>query len=400
VSGQLPPPTPAPGGPPAGWYPDPLRPAGWRWWNGSVWTTFTEAAYGGAAVVTPGRRRPWWPRWLSVPVAICAPLTLLGIVVLAILDPISVLAGLVPLALVLPVVAWFDRVEPEPRASKVHALLWGATVAIVGGVIINTVVAITAGEAAAIVLSAPIAEEALKGLGIVWAVRRREVDGVSDGIVYAAWVALGFAVVEDMTYFAQASVEGAFLPVFILRALLTPFAHPLFTFWIGLAIGLAVRRGARLWPSALWGYGLAVASHMAWNGSLAITEINSDIDEDVAIGVILVMAALFVLLFVAVAIAMVVMRRREQRSFIDGVPAVVARHGITPTEAAVFSSWSSILAARRQLPRSHRRDFDAVHAALARLVQLQQRPIAADADSEVVLAEQLAAARARLHQRR
>ncbi len=365
-----------------------------------MWTTFTEAAYGGAVAVAPGRRRPWWPRWLSVPVAICAPLTLFGIVVLAILDPISVLAGLVPLALVLPVVAWFDRVEPEPRASKVHALLWGATVAIVGGVIINTVVAITAGEAAAIVLSAPIAEEALKGLGIVWAVRRREVDGVSDGIVYAAWVALGFAVVEDMTYFAQASVEGAFLPVFILRALLTPFAHPLFTFWIGLAIGLAVRRGARLWPSALWGYGLAVASHMAWNGSLAITEINSDIDEDVAIGVILVMAALFVLLFVAVAIAMVVMRRREQRSFIAGVPAVVARHGITPAEAAMFSSWGTILAARRQLPRSHRRDFDAVHAALARLVQLEQRPVTADPNSEMVLAEQLATARARLHQRR
>jgi RsiW-degrading membrane proteinase PrsW (M82 family) len=364
-----------------------------------MWTTFTEAAYGGAAAPNV-RRRPWWPRWLSVPVAVCAPLVVLGIVVLAVLDPVSVLAGLVPLALVLPVVAWFDRVEPEPRASKVHALLWGATVAIVGGVIINTLVAVTAGEAAAIVLSAPIAEEALKGLGIVWAVRRREVDGVSDGIVYAAWVALGFAVVEDMTYFAQASVEGAFVPVFILRALLTPFAHPLFTFWIGLAIGLAVRRGARLWPSALWGYGLAVASHMAWNGSLAITEIDSDIDEDVAIGVILVMAAVFVLLFAAVAIAMVVMRRREQRRFIEGVPAVVARHGITPVEAAMFASWGSVLAARRQLPRSHRRDFDAVHAAIARLVQLQQRPVAADPDSEVVLGEQLAAARARLHQRR
>ncbi len=367
-----------------------------------MWTTFTEAAFGGGATGagTTVRRRPWWPRWLSVPVAVCAPLAVVGVVILAILEPIAVLAGLVPLALVLPVVAWFDRVEPEPRASKVHAVLWGASVAIVGAVIINTVVAITAGEAAAIVLSAPIVEEALKGLGIVWAVRRREVDGVSDGIVYAAWVALGFAVVEDMTYFAQASVEGAFLPVFILRALLTPFAHPLFTFWIGLAIGIAVRRGVRIWPSAMWGYALAVASHMAWNGSLALGEIDSTIDEDVAIGVVLVMAALFVLLFIAVAVTMVVMRRREQGRFIAGVPSVVARYGISSAEAAMFASWRSVLSARRQLPRSHRRDFDAVHASIARLVQLDQRPVAADPNSEAVLAEQLAAARARLHRQR
>jgi len=72
------------------------------------------------------------------------------------------------------------------------------------------------------------------------ALRRREVDGVTDGIVYAGWVALGFAVVEDMTYFSLTSIEGDLLPVFVVRAILTPFAHPLFTFWIGLALGRAV----------------------------------------------------------------------------------------------------------------------------------------------------------------
>ena len=67
------------------------------------------------------------------------------------------------------------------------------------------------GETAAIVVSAPLFEEAAKGMGVYWAVRRREVDGVSDGIVYAGWVALGFAVVEDATYFALADVEGDLL---------------------------------------------------------------------------------------------------------------------------------------------------------------------------------------------
>jgi RsiW-degrading membrane proteinase PrsW (M82 family) len=374
--------------PPPGWYPDPVRGAGWRWWNGTAWTTFVD----GATAAAPKPRRP---RWLSIPVAICAPLVALGVVLLAVLDTVSVLAGLVPLAIVLPVVSWLDRVEPEPRASRVHALLWGASVAIVGALIVNTVVALVAGDVASMVISAPVVEEALKGLGVVWAVRRREVDGVTDGIVYAAWVALGFAVVEDMTYFATASVEGALLPVFVIRALLTPFAHPLFTFWTGLAIGRAVRDRRPILPGALWGYALAVLTHMMWNGSLAIGEITPDIDEDVATGVVIGAAALFVALFVAVAVTVAMMRRRERSRFVAGVPQVVLRHGVAPDEAVMFASWRHLLQARRSLPRSRRKHFDAVHAAIARLVLLHDRqPI--DLDAERVLAAQLHDARSRL----
>jgi protease PrsW len=383
--------------PPAGWYLDPVRGAGWRWWNGSAWTTFTEIEAGAAA--RGAERQPRGPRWISVPVGICAPLVAIGVIVLAFVVPLAVVAGLVPFVIVLPVIAWFDRVEPEPRASRVHAVLWGASVAIAGALVVNTVVGVVAGEVAAMVLSAPIVEEALKGLGVLWAVRRREIDSVSDGIVYAAWVALGFAVVEDMTYFATASVEGAFVPVFVLRALLTPFAHPLFTFWIGLAVGLAVRRRRSL-VTAWWGYVLAVGTHMAWNGSLAFGDVRSDVDDDVAASVIVGAMILFVGLFAAVAIALVVMHRREQRRFVAGVPGVVFRHGLGPDEAAVFTSWSMLLAARKRVPRRRRRHFDAVHAAVARLVLLYERqpvdgqPI--DDATERVLVAQLHAARTRL----
>jgi protease PrsW len=379
--------------PPAGWYPDPVRGTGWRWWNGTAWTTFVDGATVAAGAVAA--RKPRHPRWLSVPVVICAPLVALGVVLLAVLDPVSALAGLVPLAIVLPVVSWLDRVEPEPRASRAHALLWGASVAVVGALIVNTVVALVAGDVTAMVVSAPIVEEALKALGVVWAVRRREVDSVSDGIVYAAWVALGFAVVEDMTYFATASVEGAFLPVFVIRAVLTPFAHPLFTFWTGLAIGQAVLKGRPVLPSALWGYGLAVLTHMTWNGSLAFGAITPDVDDDVAVGVVLGAAALFLVLFVAVAVTLATMRRREQRRFMAGVPAIVMRHGIAPDEASMFASWRGLLQARRRLPRSRRRHFDAVHATIARLVLLHER-VPFDTDAERVLAAQLHDARRRL----
>lgn len=371
---------------PAGWYRDPTDPSIWRWWNGHGWTPFASPA-------GPSTRKPRLPRWSSVPVAICAPLVLLGVGFIAISQPVSVLAGLVPLAIVLPVLSWLDRVEPEPTASRIHALLWGACVAVLVSIVINTIVAVVVGDVASMVISAPIVEEGSKAAGLWWALRRREIDGVTDGIVYAGWIALGFAVVEDMTYFSMASIDGSLLPVFIVRALLTPFAHPLFTFWTGLAVGRAVQRGRPLWPGALWGYAAAVGTHALWNGSLALGEITPDITEDVAIDVVLITAALFVVLFVAVAVVLATARRREQRHFVHMAPFLVQQYRLSDEEAVRFSDWTALLRARRAVPRRARRHFDHVHAALARLAMLHERLNDIDPNVETVLRADLARAR-------
>lgn len=388
MSEPLAPPSDIPA-PPAGWYVDPATPGRWRWWNGHAWTTFVSDGHA-------AERKPRLPRWLSVPVAAATLPVLLLVGILAITGPLSVAAGLVPLAIVLPVLSWLDRVEPEPTASRVHAILWGATVAVLVSIVVNTVVAVVAGDIASMVVSAPLIEEASKAAGIIWAVRRREVDGVSDGIVYAGWIAIGFAVVEDMTYFATAAIDGALLPVFIVRAVLTPFAHPLFTFWTGLAIGRSVQRGRSLFPAALWGYALAVGTHALWNGSLAFGEITPEVTEDVAIGVIMVTALLFVVLFVTVAVALVTARRREQRRFVQMTPFLVGQYRLSAAEAEQFASWSSLLSTRRQLPRRHRRPFDRVHAALARLALLYERLNEFDHERERILAAELEDARTAL----
>lgn len=388
MSVVLPPPE-APSGTPAGWYQDPIRPDQWRWWDGHVWTTFVSMGQ-------TTERKPRLPRWLSVPVLVTAPFALLLVGVLAFTQPMSVVAGLMPLAIVLPVLSWLDRIEPEPTSSRVHALLWGACVAVVVSIVVNTIVALAAGDVAAMVISAPLIEEASKGAGILFALRRREVDRVSDGIVYAGWIAIGFAVVEDMTYFAQASLDGAFVPVFVIRALLTPFAHPLFTFWTGLAIGRAVQRGRSPVRGALWGFSAAVATHAAWNGALAIGEITPDITEDVAVGVILVTAALFVILFCSVAAALVWARRRELRRFERMTPFLAQHYRLSHAEASHFADWPTLLRARRAMPRRHRRSFDRVHAALARLAMLHAGLNDVDPDVERVLAIQLEEARAEL----
>ncbi len=128
-------------GPPAGWYADPADPTRWRWWDGIAWTAHSAAPR--------GSRRPRLPRWLSPPVLVCSILVGLGLVVVGIQSPWAVVAGLIPLVIVLPALRWLDRVEPEPLSSRVHAVLWGASVAILVSLIVNTVVALTAGETAA-----------------------------------------------------------------------------------------------------------------------------------------------------------------------------------------------------------------------------------------------------------
>jgi RsiW-degrading membrane proteinase PrsW (M82 family) len=361
-----------------GWYPDPWRVVPWRWWDGRTWT---------AHVARASERKPRLPAWLSPPVLVAAVLTVPLVIILLITSPLAVLAGLVPLVIVWPAMAWLDRVEPEPRSSRIHAVLWGATVAGTVSAVVNSIVFVSASEAVAAVVSAPLIEEATKGLGVYWAVRRREVDGVIDGIVYAGWVALGFAVVEDFTYFASAADEGMLVPVFILRALLTPFAHPLFTSWIGLAIGLAVARRRPVLLHALWGYVLAVACHAAWNGSLTFADSSGNG------GAIAIAALCFVALFVAVAVALMRIRRQQRQQFERSVPALAARYGIPPAEAQLFAQWPSLLRSRRQLPRGQRRRFDAVHASLARLALLHERPGPRDGADEARLAEQLARAR-------
>lgn len=371
----------------AGWYPDPFGVQTWRWFDGTSWTPF---ASGDSSAGRTAARSPRLPRFLSPPVLVCGILTALMLLVIAADSPWSIIAGLVPLLIVLPVLSWLDRVEPEPRSSKVHAILWGACVAIVVALVVNSIVGLMFGEVVAMVGSAPLVEEAAKALGVVWAVRRRDIDSVTDGIVYAGWVAIGFAVVEDITYFAVADVEGALLPVFVLRALLTPFVHPLFTFWTGLAIGRAVRQRRPIWPSALWGFGLAVATHAAWNGSLALSDVTYNVDEDVGTTVVLVAMAVFFVFFVAVAATLIVMRGRERERFVASVPSLVLRYNIAPGEAAMFvGGWRHLLAERGRLSRGSRPTFDRLHASLARLSLLHERPGAVDAAEQRLLEDRL-----------
>jgi hypothetical protein len=129
---------------------------------------------------------------------------------------------------------------------------------------------------------APITEEAAKGLFIVLLLvyRRHELDGILDGLVYAGMVGIGFAFTENILYLTNAyvgedgrtgGIEDA-VGLFVLRGIGAPFAHPFFTAFTGIGIGIAVtsrRRGTRMWAPVI-GFAFAVGAHAAWNAALLI----------------------------------------------------------------------------------------------------------------------------------
>lgn len=230
----------------------------------------------------PRRRRSWGPLWLTL-VALAAGAALL--LVAAVVGPRAAAVGgvlaLIPLTLVLLAVRWLDRWEPEPRGVLWFAFLWGSGVSVLVALLLNEIGADyflerTGDPTLALELTAtfvaPLVEETAKGVGIllVLLARRRYFDGPVDGVVYAATVAAGFAFSENVLYFGQA--ETGLASVFVMRAVLAPFAHVLFTACIGIALGIASRRrsGAAVTVAFPLGVAAAVALHALWNLSTAL----------------------------------------------------------------------------------------------------------------------------------
>jgi protease PrsW len=188
---------------------------------------------------------------------------------------IILLLGLAPLPLLIAFGLWLDRFEPEPPWLLARALLWGAGVSILVAGIVNSSVAAVGGEFAAAVFSAPIGEELLKGMAVWWVYqhRREHLHGITDGIVYAIFVGVGFTIVEDTTYYAMALSEGEdVFELFFARGVMTPLLHSFFTAFTAMAIARAATidgRGRRA-MLVLAGYAMAVFTHALWNSGIGI----------------------------------------------------------------------------------------------------------------------------------
>jgi RsiW-degrading membrane proteinase PrsW (M82 family) len=257
-------------------------------------------------------------------------------------------AALLPVGPVVAAFLWLDRWEPEPAKLLWSAFLWGAFGATICALLINSTAEALGdlafghggGNTIAATISAPIAEEAAKGAFLVgllvW--RRQEFDGLVDGIVYAGFIATGFAFTENIEYFGRAFVTYGFgsattgvIAAFILRGVLAPFTHPLFTGMTGIGIGVAARttsRKVRVF-APLAGYVCAVLLHSLWNSSATLGGADT----------FLVVYFLVILPILGAMVALVVwQRRREQRVVAAQLPGMAAAGWIADSEVSLLSS--------------------------------------------------------------
>ncbi|MFD1149526.1 PrsW family intramembrane metalloprotease [Saccharothrix hoggarensis] len=319
-------------------------------------------------MTTPARKRVDQHRWtVLLPVVGLIALGVCGLVLLGLgttrigLLPILVgaLAALAPVLAVIGAYLWVDRWEPEPAKILLLAFAWGACGATITSLVFNQTAHVLGellngdGATFAAVIGAPITEEAAKAAFIVvlFLRRRQEFDGIVDGVVYAGVTAAGFAFTENIWYFARVFSDSGFgdlgsgvIALFILRGVLSPFAHPLFTSMTGIGIGIAAMTTSRRLRvvTPILGYLGAVGLHSLWNFSTTVGTGSTFIN-------------LYFLIMVPIFAGMVLMvvwqRRREQRIVAGQLPAMAANKWIASSEVTLLASLQGRSRWRRAVKR-------------------------------------------------
>ena len=247
---------------------------------------------------------------------------------------------IVPLAIVVSVLLFIDRFEPEPLGMKLAALAWGGGVSIFFGIMGNEYVQYSVTEQTgdevqgmifSVVVGAPVVEELLKGLGvlvIVWA-RRTYISSAIDGLVYAGFAACGFLVVEDFTYFVRAVLtDGDLGQMFFQRVVMGVFGHVMYTSCMGWATGWAVTRArsaAAGCGAVALGWFTGMLLHATWNGTAVLSGGDDELFDTFYI---FIHVPLFLLWFLFIALAM----KRERRDAAAGLMPYVAQGWIVPSE--------------------------------------------------------------------
>jgi RsiW-degrading membrane proteinase PrsW (M82 family) len=192
-----------------------------------------------------------------------------------------------PLVIYLWIPRLIDRYDPEPAWALALVFAWGAIAACGVACTINTGVEMAAtavggpgfGEVAGACISAPFVEEGMKGMAVfgVFFFLKREFDGVVDGVIYATFAALGFAATENIIYYANAvkadPAGSALATTFIVRGILAPWGHPLYTSMTGIGFGIAreTNKTWLKWMAPIGGYCTAMFLHCTWNTASTIS---------------------------------------------------------------------------------------------------------------------------------
>jgi protease PrsW len=252
-----------------------------------------------------------------------------------------------PMLVVYLWVPWIvDRYDPEPAWALAMVLAWGGIAACGFSALVNTGVHIAGnaigghsfGDVMSACISAPLVEELTKGMAVffMYYFMRRQFDGVVDGVIYATFAALGFAAVENILYYGNAykaemlqNKDGLFFGTFLVRGILAPWGHPLYTSMTGLGFGIAreTNKTWLKWLAPIGGYMFAAFLHSVWNTAATLS--------NNLVALMLPLWFLFVLGFFGLVIYLVI---RKGRIIRDHLKDEVLMGNMTPWELALVTS--------------------------------------------------------------
>ncbi len=191
--------------------------------------------------------------------------------------------SVVPMLFYLILIWLMDRYEREPIWLLLLNFFWGATGAILFGIIGSIIMGLgvsefifqfatdsdagTLNNLAGAVVVAPMVEESTKGIFLLFTAMSRHYDGPVDGAVYGGAVGLGFGMTENFLYFMSfGNTLSNLVTLIIIRTLFSAVLHCCTQAVFGAAIGYAKFKGigAKLFVVPL-GLATAMFMHFMWN---------------------------------------------------------------------------------------------------------------------------------------
>lgn len=269
---------------------------------------------------------------------------------------VSSILAILPVPIYALLIVSLDRYEKAPTWLFVAAFFWGAIVAVSVSWVANTVVSVVLAallgpQWAQVVVPpfiAPFVEETSKGIALllIFFLLSYDFDDVLDGIIYGALVGLGFAMTENVVYFARAFNAGGLMSVgasFYARVILGGFNHALFTAATGAGFGAAREARTPLvkWVAPVLGYFAALFLHFLWNAASVAVGIGTALTHVNPIVVLLIILPFqaFVLTLPGVVTLLATAYyawRREARVIAEQLRDEVERGVVRPGEYAVL----------------------------------------------------------------
>lgn len=192
----------------------------------------------------------------------------------------SAIAAVFPMFTYLLIIWWMDRYEREPFGLVLKNYLWGGIGAIIFAVAWSTVIYTFISlfiydkvqlERIETIAVAPFVEEITKGIFLIFIIRNKNFDNITDGIVYGGAIGLGFGMTENFLYFiTYGNTIENWITIVVIRTLFSAVMHCVATASFGafLAYSKYKKEPAKI-LFVFAGLLAAMLIHFAWNFSVS-----------------------------------------------------------------------------------------------------------------------------------